>query len=92
MKQSSTMASKRSIRRQAEAKLRKSLHAVIQKDDSAYVVECLELPIVTQGSSLDDAVKNFREALALHLEGEDIRALGIVTNPDVQISYEMSAA
>jgi predicted RNase H-like HicB family nuclease len=73
-------------------RLRKALHAVIQKDEGAYVVECLELPVVTQGRDLDEAVENLREALALHLEGEDLAALGFVDHPDVQISYEMSAA
>jgi len=72
--------------------LRKTLHAVIQKDDDAYVVECLELAVVTQGRSLDEAVENFREALALHLDGENLTALGLVARPDVQISYEMPAA
>jgi predicted RNase H-like HicB family nuclease len=73
-------------------RLRKSLHAVIHKDEGAFVVECLELPVVTQGRSLDEAVENLREALALHLEGEDLMALGLVDHPDVQISYEMPAA
>lgn len=77
---------------QTGTKLRKSIHAVIQKDGEVYVVECLELPVVTQGSSLDEAVENLREALALHLEGEDLNGLGIVEHPDVQISYEMPAA
>lgn len=72
--------------------LRKSIHAVIHKDEGAYVVECLELPVVTQGDSLDQAVENLREALALHLEGENLAALGLSAHPDVQISYEMSAA
>jgi len=76
----------------AKQRLRKTLHAVIHKDEGAYVVECLELPVVTQGSGLDEAVENFREALALHLEGEDLTALGLVARPDVQISYEMPAA
>jgi len=76
----------------SDKELRKNIHAVIQKDKGAYVVECLEMPIVTQGQSLDEAVENFRQALALHLEGEDLKALGIVAHPDVQISYEMSAA
>lgn len=78
--------------KQSGSKLRKSIHAVIQKDGEVYVVECLELPVVTQGSSLDEAVENLREALALHLEGEDLNGLGIVEHPDVQISYEMPAA
>jgi predicted RNase H-like HicB family nuclease len=72
--------------------LRRTLHAVIQNDGTAYVVECLELPVVTQGNSLDEAVQNFREALALHLEGEDLAALGLIEHPDVHISYEMPAA
>lgn len=71
---------------------RKSIHAVIHKDDGAYVVECLELPVVTQGQSLDEAVENLREALALHLEGEDLEDLGLSEHPDVHISYEMPAA
>jgi hypothetical protein len=41
---------------------------------------------------LDEAVVNLREALALHLDGEDLTALGLVAHPDVQISFEMSAA
>lgn len=72
--------------------LRKTLHAIIQRDEGAYVVECLELPIVSQGSDLDDAVANFREAVALHLEGEDLAAMGLVTRPDLQIIYEVPAA
>ncbi len=55
------------------------------------MVECLELPVVTQGHSLDEAVENLREALALHLEGEDVAALGLVPHPDVQISFELPA-
>jgi len=84
--------SKYSHREGTGTSLRKTLHAVIQKDEGAYVVECLELPVVTQGGGLDEAVENFREALALHLEGEDLAALGFVSHPDVQISYEMPAA
>ena len=78
--------------RNSKSRLRKMLHAVIQKDEGTYVVECLELPVVTQGHSLDEAVENFRQALALHLEGENLAALGLVARPDVQISYEMPAA
>jgi len=75
----------------AEA-LRKTLHAVIQRDEGAFVVECLELPIVSQGKDLDDAVANFREAVALHLEGEDLGAMGLAARPDLQILYEVPAA
>lgn len=72
--------------------IRKCLHAIIQRDEGAYVVECLELPIVSQGTTLDEAVFNFREATALHLEGEDLSLLGLSANPDLQMIYEVPAA
>jgi predicted RNase H-like HicB family nuclease len=40
-------------------------------EDGYYVVHCPTLPgCVTQGRTLDDALKNAREAIALCLEGE----------------------
>ncbi len=71
---------------------RKCLHAIIQRDEGAYVVECLELPIVSQGATLDEAVSNFREAVNLHLEGEDLSRFGLSANPDLQMIYEVPAA
>ena len=56
---------------------------------SGFVAECLELPIVTQGSSLDETVSNLREAVALHLDGEDLRALGFAVDPAIIVSYEI---
>ncbi|MBI5300065.1 MAG: type II toxin-antitoxin system HicB family antitoxin, partial [Deltaproteobacteria bacterium] len=40
-------------------------------DQSGYVAECVNLPVVTQGLTIDETVKNMQEALALHLEGEN---------------------
>jgi predicted RNase H-like HicB family nuclease len=40
-------------------------------DESGYVAECLNLAVVTQGKTLDETVQNLREAIALHLGGED---------------------
>jgi len=78
--------------RQPDARLRKNIHAVVQNEEGIYVVECLELPVVTQGRGLDEAVANFQEALALHLEGENLSTLGLIANPVVQILYEIPAA
>lgn len=71
---------------------RKCLHAIIHRDEGAYVVECLELPIVSQGGTLDEAASNFREAVDLHLEGEDLSRFGLSANPDLQMIYEVPAA
>ena len=47
---------------------------IYQGEESGFVAECVELPVVTQGATLDDVIRNLREALALHLEGEDLQA------------------
>jgi len=69
--------------------LRSTIHATVEKDGEFYVVECLELPVVTQGKSLDEAVQNLHEALRLHLEDEDLAALGLRSDPRVEIIYDM---
>jgi predicted RNase H-like HicB family nuclease len=68
--------------------LRDSLHATVSRGERAYVAECWELAVVTQGSTLDEVVCNLREALALHLEGEDPSALGLTRSPRLVVTYE----
>lgn len=52
--------------------LQKSIKALIYPgEQGGYVAECLEISVVTQGDSLDEVVNNLKEAVALHLEGED---------------------
>ena len=61
----------------------------IFKGDHQYVAECLDLPVVTQGKTLDELAKNLNEALALHLAGEDLTQLGLVQKPSVLASFEL---
>jgi predicted RNase H-like HicB family nuclease len=49
-------------------------------DQSGYVAECLNLPVVTQGQTSDETVANLREAIALHIEGEDLAEFGLVAH------------
>lgn len=58
-------------------------------DESGYVAECLNLAVVTQGKTLDETVQNLREAIQLHLDGEDLTEMGLVTNPPVLVTLEM---
>jgi predicted RNase H-like HicB family nuclease len=44
-----------------------------QGEQSGFVAECVGLPIVTQGLTLDEVTANLREAIALHLEGEGLK-------------------
>ena len=71
-------------------KLLGTVNAVIRSgQESGYVAECLELPVVTQGFTLDEVVGNLKEAVELHLQGEDPAELGLVPNPRILITYEM---
>jgi predicted RNase H-like HicB family nuclease len=42
--------------------------AILHKEGDLYVAECPEVGTVSQGSSLDEAVVNLREATELFLE------------------------
>ncbi len=59
----------------------------VYKGEKYYVAECLDLPIVTQGKTLDEVVKNIKEAVEVHLEGEDLEELEI--SPDFSILINM---
>ena len=62
----------------------------IYKEDKYYVAECIDLPIVTQGKTLDELVDNLKEALALHLEGEDLSQYNLVPSPSILANLEIS--
>ena len=44
------------------------LTAVLHKEDDLYVAECPEVGTVSQGSSVEEAVANLKEATELYLE------------------------
>ena len=69
---------------------RDSVHATVSRGESAYVAECWEVAVVTQGRTLDEVVANLRDALTLHLDGENLRALGLTPSPRLVVTYESS--
>jgi predicted RNase H-like HicB family nuclease len=69
---------------------RYTIQAVIYPgDESGYVAECQNLAVVTQGQTLDETVQNLREAIQLHLEGEDLAEMGLVSHPPLLVTMEM---
>ncbi len=59
--------------------LQRTIKAAIRPgEQSGYVAECLEIPVVTQGRTLDEVTRNLREAVELHLEGEDLASVSEV--------------
>jgi predicted RNase H-like HicB family nuclease len=58
--------------------------------ESGYVATCDEVAVVTQGETLDEATANLREAVALHLEGEDLAAVGFAAEPTIIVTVELA--
>jgi predicted RNase H-like HicB family nuclease len=71
--------------------MKKIIQVRIYKGDTYYVAECFDLPVVTQGKTLDEVVDNIEEAISLHLEGEDLEELDISPDFSVLISFELPA-
>ena len=69
--------------------MHRSIKAFISGGEEQYVAECLEVAVVTQGTTLDEVVSNLREAIALHLEGEDPSEFGLEPNPSLIITLEL---
>jgi len=46
----------------------KTFIAVIHKEEKFYVAECPEIGTVSQGETIDEAIKNLQEATQLYLE------------------------
>jgi predicted RNase H-like HicB family nuclease len=72
--------------------LREVIHAVIHKDEAAYIAECLEVAVVTQGDTLDEVTENLKQAVSLHLDGEDLASLRLAEHPRLQVVYDVSLA
>ncbi len=71
-------------------KLQKNIKAVIVNgDESGFVAECLEIPVVTQGQTLDEVTNNLKEAVELFLDGEDPNEFGLDKKPSLMITFEL---
>ncbi|MDJ0526262.1 MAG: type II toxin-antitoxin system HicB family antitoxin [Microcystis sp. M53600_WE12] len=72
------------------AELSSKITAIIYSgEQQGYVGECVEISVVTQGNTLDEVVNNLKEAVLLHLEGEEPIEFGLVAKPSLQITVEL---
>ena len=69
--------------------LQRTVKAFVHKGETHYVAECVDIAVVTQGRTLDEALQNLQEAVALHLEGEDLAELGLAPDPTILITMEL---
>ena len=71
--------------------MKRTIQVRITKGEKQFVAECLDLPVVTQAATLDELAANIQEAIGLHLEGEDLAALGFSGNPTILATMELEA-
>jgi predicted RNase H-like HicB family nuclease len=71
--------------------MKRTIQVRIFRGERQYVAECLDLPVVTQASTLDDLAVNIREAISLHLEGENLAELGLSDDPTILATMELPA-
>ena len=69
--------------------MHRSIKAFVHKGDNYYVAECLEIAVVTQGKTLDETLANLQEAVALHLEGENLADFDLAPNPSLMVTFEL---
>lgn len=61
----------------------------ISKGETQYVAESIDLPIVTQGKTLDEVTANIQEAVELHLQDEDYVRYELAKQPSVMVNIEL---
>ena len=70
--------------------LQRTVKALVRRgEQSGYVAECVEIPVVTQGTTLDEVIENLKEAVELHLDGANLEELGLAANPTVLVTMEV---
>ena len=63
---------------------------IMKKGKNGFIAECVDLNIVTQGSTLDETRKNVAEAVSLHLKSaselgildDELEKLGVTNKKD----------
>ena len=68
---------------------RRTIHATITRGETQFVAECDHFAVVTQGHTVDETLANLKEAIELHLEDEDLEALGLAPEPVVLVTMEL---
>jgi len=76
---------------EASTLMKRTIQVRISRGDRQFVAECLDLPVVTQAATLDELAANTREAIGLHLEGEDLANLGFSNDPTILAMMELEA-
>ncbi len=63
--------------------MKSTITAEIYFDGEYYCARCIDFDIFTQGSTLDEVVKNLKEAIHLHFEDNSDELEGYIPSPSI---------
>ena len=69
--------------------IRDTAHAVLSRDMGWYVAECLEVPVIAQGNTLDEVVLALRTGIERRLSSDDPGRFGLTRSPRVMLTFEV---
>jgi len=55
----------------ARSRTRRTIRCIVRRSAAGYRAECIDVPVVALGGTLDETVAHLREAIAGRLEAED---------------------
>lgn len=70
--------------------MKKIIQFHIYKGDKYYIAQGVDLPVVTQGKTLDELTDNIKEAVELQLEGENLADFDLESEPSVLVNMELA--
>lgn len=65
------------------------VHFSISKGEKYYIAHAVDFPIFTQAKTLDELVKNIREATDLHFSDENLSESGLSDKPSLFVNFEI---
>jgi predicted RNase H-like HicB family nuclease len=69
--------------------MKRIIQVRIFRGEKYLVAECFDLPMVTQAATLDELMKNVKEAIALQLEGKNHADFGLAPGASILASCEL---
>lgn len=80
------------MRNNSEPKKQHRLNVVITQEKDWFVIRCLEIDVVSQGRSVEEAIKNIKEAIELYIESFGCENIPLVEEPPLFTSVEVAFA
>lgn len=65
---------------------------IIKQEDKWYVARCVELGVVSQGRTIEQAQKNLKEAVGLYLENSPKPQKELFSQPPLVTTFELKYA